>query len=189
MAHMYVANHISWLDVIIINAIVPSAFIAKDDVRSWPLIGWLSEKTDTYFMQRGSRQAAHRAVSHISELLRTGIDVVVFPEGTTTKGDQVLPFHGALLQGAIDANTPVQPIVIFYHDKYGNQSTITAYYADMGLMESIWRVLAADYTAATIYLLPALDSSAFDRRTLATALRADIVTHLTKIGVCKDVDA
>lgn len=165
MAHMRVSNHVSWLDIVIFNSIIPGAFIAKDDVRGWPLIGLLSNKTETYFMQRGSRHAAHRAAQHVANLLRGNNNVIAFPEGTTSRGDQVLPFYSALLQGAIDARASVQPVAIRYHNKNGFLSEVPAYYGDIGFGESIWRVACTDYLAVNIHFLPAIDSINHERRT------------------------
>lgn len=177
-ANMKVANHISWLDIIAINSVVPSVFIAKDDVRNWPFIGWIATNVETYFMQRGSSKAAHKALQHIADLLNANIDVVAFPEGTSSDGKQILPFYGALLQGPIVAKVAIQPIAISYSDGSGNSSQAPAYYGEIGIFRSLWNLTRADCTIVHLDLLPAINSSTHDRRTLAIALRASIVEHL-----------
>lgn len=177
-ANMRIANHISWLDVVILNSIIPSVFIAKDDLRDWPLMGWIAVHTETYFMQRRSRHAAHKAAQHIASLLRANIDVLAFPEGTTSDGTQVLPFFSAMLQGAIDANALVQPIAIRYYDKQGNLSQVPAFCGDMNFVESLWQIAGADYLAASIQLLPATNSAGLDRRIVTAQLRDSIISHL-----------
>lgn len=181
-ARMRVANHISWLDIFVINAVVPSAFVSKDDVRGWPLIGWLSTHIETYFIQRGSHRAAHEAARHIAGLLEASVDVVAFPEGTTSPGHQVLPFHGALLQGAIAAQAPVQPMAIRYQDRRGRLSEAPAYCGATGLGESIWRVACTDQLTVLLCLLPAVDTRPHERRTLAATLHEHIVTRLDGVG-------
>jgi 1-acyl-sn-glycerol-3-phosphate acyltransferase len=134
---LLVANHISWLDIYVINALAPAAFVCKADVRDWPLIGWLCERTETVFMPRGSRRGAREASGIVAARLRQGWQVAVFPEGTTSDGSEVLPFHGALLQGAVDAGCRVQPLALRYTDEDGRPSTAAAYCGDTSLLQSL----------------------------------------------------
>ena len=99
---LIVANHISWLDVLAVQSWRPSAFIAKAEIRAWPFIGWLAERNDTVFLRRGNRAHVKAINSEINALLEAGMDVAVFPEGTTTDGTHLLGFHAALLQPAIE---------------------------------------------------------------------------------------
>jgi len=96
---MLVANHVSWLDIFVINAVSPAAFVAKDDVRKWPLIGWMSERSDTIYIRRGSLRAAHETTRQLAAYLDKGIGVVAFPEGTTSDGRHVLPFMAHCYRG------------------------------------------------------------------------------------------
>ncbi len=100
---LIVSNHISFVDIFVINALAPAAFVCKEDVAHWPLIGWLCRGTETIFLVRGSRSAAYFAHRQIVSRLQYGERIAVFPEGTTSIGDRVLPFHGTLFQSAIDA--------------------------------------------------------------------------------------
>jgi 1-acyl-sn-glycerol-3-phosphate acyltransferase len=172
-ATLLVANHISWLDIYVINALAPAAFICKADVRSWPFIGWLCERTETVFMPRGSRNAAKQAGEIVALRLRQGWRVAVFPEGTTSDGGEVLPFHGALLQGAIDASCRVQPLALRYTDGDGRLSTAPAYCGDTTLLQSLRRIAAAPRLHVRLDVLPPLDGHGAERRALAaTAWRA-----------------
>lgn len=164
---LLVSNHISWLDVYVINALVPSTFVSKDDVRSWPLIGWLSAQTGTIFMERGSRNAAIRTKDRLTNELRKRICVSVFPEGTTTLGDAVLPFHGALFQSAIDANAQVAPTALLYRGRYGELSRATAYAGNTSLWQSLCSIVTASNLTAHVCFLPAIDSGGENRRLLA----------------------
>jgi 1-acyl-sn-glycerol-3-phosphate acyltransferase len=172
---MKVANHVSWLDIFAINAISPAAFIAKDDVRTWPLIGWMSAQTDTIYIRRGSRRAAHDATHEVAEALKDGIDVVAFPEGTTSDGRDVLPFHGALLQGAIMSGTPIQPVALRYQTGEEQPAQAPVYCGETSLLGSMWHVATASGLAVRLEFLPVLDSAGRDRRELAARLRDDIV--------------
>ena len=166
-ARMRVANHISWLDVFVINAVEPIAFVAKDEVARWPLIGSLARATDTVFIERGSRRSSHAVGGHIAAVLRAGGAVAAFPEGTTTHGDGVLPFRSALLQGAVDAGAVVQPLALRYLSAAGGRSTAAAYCGDTSLLASLWRVAAAPSLRARLTGMAPIDAAGRDRRTLA----------------------
>lgn len=170
---LLVANHISWLDIYVINALAPAAFVCKAEVRDWPLIGWLCERTETVFMPRGSRRGAREASGIVAARLRQGWQVAVFPEGTTSDGSEILPFHGALLQGAIDAGCRVQPLALRYTDEDGRPSTAAAYFGDTSLLQSLRKLASAPGLHARLDVLPPLDGRGAERRELAaTAWRA-----------------
>lgn len=164
---LIVANHISFLDIFVVNAIAPAAFVSKDDVRSWPLIGWLCQHTDTLFLERGSRSAAQRARENLVDHLRRGKRVALFPEGTTTRGDTVLPFHSALLQSAIDAGTTVTPIVLRYRAVDGSHSTAPAYVDEISLIECLRAIADERQLFAEVVALPPLTTATTDRRNLS----------------------
>jgi len=164
---LLVANHISWLDIYVINALAPATFISKDDVREWPLIGWLCMHSETIFIERGSRAAAQRTRATIVAQLADGANVALFPEGTTTAGDRLLPFHGALFQSAIDARVPVVPLALRYVDADGNPSRAPAYDGDVTLYQSLRAIARASGLSAHLRVLAPLDSMQADRRHLA----------------------
>ncbi|WP_148861905.1 lysophospholipid acyltransferase family protein [Marinobacter fonticola] len=110
---LLVSNHISWSDIPILGSVVPLRFLSKIEVRSWPVIGWLAQQAGTLFIRRGGGQA-RTTREQIANTLRNGQSVLVFPEGTTTLGITVLPFHSRLLAAAADAKVPIQPISIGY---------------------------------------------------------------------------
>lgn len=174
---LVVANHISWLDVFVINALHPVAFVAKDDVLDWPLIGWLAARNDTAFLARGSRRAAHAVGQRVTGMLAAGVPVAVFPEGTTTEGDGVLPFRGALLQGAVDAGSAIQPLALRYVAD-GRRSLAAAYCGDTSLATSLWRIAAASRLTVVCARLDPLDARAGDRRELAARCAAMVAAAL-----------
>ena len=166
-ARMLVANHISWLDIFVINAVEPVVFVSKNDLLGWPLIGTLSRHSETLFLQRGSPRSAHAASQSITEILAAGTSVALFPEGTTTDGSAVLPFRGALLQGALHAKVAVQPVVLGYSTKRGETSWAAAYCGDTSLIESLWSIAAAPSLCASMTWLAPLPATGQDRRALA----------------------
>lgn len=179
-AALLVANHVSWLDIYVINALAPAAFVCKADVRGWPFIGWLCERTETVFMPRNSRSAAKQAGESVALRLRQGWRVAVFPEGTTSDGSGLLPFHGALLQGAIEADCPVQPLALRYTDEGGKASTAAAYCGDTTLLQSLYRIAAAPSLHARLEVLPPIDSRGAERRALAGQAEAAIRQALSR---------
>ncbi|MDQ8022620.1 MAG: lysophospholipid acyltransferase family protein [Moraxellaceae bacterium] len=156
---LIVSNHISWLDIFVLNAATQTHFVCKDEVRDWPIIGWLVEHTDTLFIARGSRSAAARASAAVLACLREQDQVVVFPEGTTTNGLALLPFRPALFQAAVDAPCPVQPALLRYLDTDGRPSLAPAYDGDITLWECLRAVTKAPYIVVQLEWLGSVDAS------------------------------
>lgn len=179
---MVVCNHISWLDIFVINALTPAAFVSKEDVKRWPLIGWLCTQTETIFLERGSRAAAQRAREAMMEHLQADVHVAVFPEGTTSGGDCVLPFHAALFQGAIDAQTPVIPIALRYADRYGNPSRAPVYDGDITLWQCLRTIVRTGGISASLNILDPL-AAITNRRELAAHCHAAIAGFLSEQAV------
>lgn len=142
-AGLIAANHVSWIDIFAVNALTSVAFVSKDDVIHWPIIGTLARHNETIFLQRGSRGHAHTIGRTMASRLESGNWLAVFPEGTTTDGTHLHPFHGALLQPAIDADVPVTPVAIRYEDVNGNRSLLPAYANEISLWESFCAILSA----------------------------------------------
>ena len=151
---MIVANHVSWLDVFVLNAIYPSRFIAKAEVRNWPFIGWLCKRCDTIFIDRALRQNTASINRHISSLLKQGVCVGLFPEGTTTDGKQVGHFHSALIQPAIDAGAMLRPIALRYQDGTGKPGYAAVFTGNATLAQSIWQILRCRHLVALVVLPP-----------------------------------
>jgi 1-acyl-sn-glycerol-3-phosphate acyltransferase len=171
---LLVANHVSWLDIFVINAANPSAFVAKAEIGSWPLAGWLCRKTDTLFIERGRRRHAQHVAHAMVTLLASDKSVAVFPEGMTSDGQDVLPFHAALLQPAISLERPVQPLAIRYRDANGDYSAAVAYVGETSLMDSLRNMLAVRGLRAELVCLPAIPSRDRDRRWLTKACEMQI---------------
>lgn len=175
---MLVMNHISWLDVFIINAWSPATFIAKSEVRGWPLIGALCARTGTLFIERDRRAAVRHANAAISDAITRGDPVAVCPEGTTTFGDTLAPFHAALLQPAIAAGAVLQPVALRYTDGQGRHSIAAAYVGETSLLESVWTLVSARELVAGLVFTAALPTAGRERRGLARDAEAAIAAAL-----------
>jgi 1-acyl-sn-glycerol-3-phosphate acyltransferase len=148
---MLVANHISWLDIPVMHAARHCCFISKSDVQGWPLLGRLATAGGTLYIERSSRRDAMRMVRTMQEALDRREVLAVFPEGTTGDGRSMLPFHANLLQAAVLANAPVQPVGLRFVDvATGATSFAPSYIGDETLLGSIWRTLSAPAIEAVV---------------------------------------
>lgn len=171
---LLVANHISWIDIFVINAVMPSAFVSKEEVRRWPIIGWLAARNDTVFLRRGSRGHARIINEQVAGLLGQGKHVAVFPEGTTTDGRSLLHFHAALLQPALAAGRPVLPAAISYWELDGQRSLAPRYDGDISLGECTRAILGRKRLIARLVTTPLRGLNGEDRRVVAAEAREAI---------------
>ncbi|MDO8250439.1 MAG: lysophospholipid acyltransferase family protein [Rhodoferax sp.] len=166
------ANHISWLDIVVMHAARHCRFVSKADVKRWPLIGTLATGAGTLFIERESRRDAMRVVHDMAERLHAGDILAVFPEGTTSDGVSLLPFHANLFQAAIKANAPVLPVALQFADiTTGACSLAPCYINDDSLMGSIWRTLTAPPLCAVLTYGDPQSAQGRDRRAWAADLR------------------
>lgn len=171
---VFVANHISWLDVWLINSQRACRFVAKAEVRDWPVIGWLAEKAGTLFIERERRHHTAALNPQIAAALASGDCVALFPEGTTSDGRQLRRFFTSLFQPVADTGTPLVPVAIRYVDAAGNPDITPAYIDQMTLMHSLMRILAAGEIRAELHVLPPIDTRGLTRREIAHAAEAAI---------------
>ena len=169
---LLVANHISWLETIAIGSIFPTRFLAKNELRRWPLIGSLTALSGTLFIHRGSRRALQRSQTTISQALSEGQRVMVFPEGTTTDGSSVGRFRPALFETARSAGCPIQPIAISYRSAQ-RSDPIAPYIDDDKFVPHLWRVLKRGNTHVHLHFCQPLHSRE-TRQTLADICQARI---------------
>jgi len=172
---LLVSNHISWLDIMAVHAVCPQArFVSKADVRAWPLLSRLVDAAGTLYLERERKRDALRVVHVMAQALSAGETVAVFPEGTTSDGRALLPFHANLLQAAIATSTPVQPVALRFSDRRDNISRAVEFVGDTTLLQSLWRVAGGDGVVVHVRLLPAQPSHGADRRVLSEQLRVRI---------------
>jgi 1-acyl-sn-glycerol-3-phosphate acyltransferase len=176
---LIVGNHVSWLDTYVIHSVRPHArFVAKAEVRRWPLVGTMAEAFQTFFIRRGSCRDAARVKDALAAALGNGETVAVFPEGTTSDGSMLGRFYPALFQAAVDARADVQPVVIRYLDAGGRASNATAFIGDMTLLESLGRILREPWIEAEIVFCTPIPSVGRTRRELAALAHASIARAL-----------
>ena len=186
---LLVSNHISWLDVIVISSIYNPVFVCKDDVRRWPLVGWMCARNEALFIDRRRRNDARRVSSEIAERLRRRMLVAAFPEGTTSEGTVVLPFRGALLQAAVDAGSHTLPLALRYLDAQERRTTSPSYCGDATLWESLRAIAAQSALTAEVRALPPIASEGRTRRAVAEEAHAGIRAHLGAAQRYADRDA
>lgn len=166
---LIVANHVSWLDIFVINAVNPCRFVAKAEIRSWPVMGWLAAGAGTVFIARGNRRELRHVFKGLVEVLQGGQRVALFPEGTTALQGQVLPFHANLFEAAVDAEVQVQPYALAYLDAGGGYHASIEYADDTTFVDSLFRVLQGPPIVARLACLAPLEGRGAHRRELAAA--------------------
>jgi len=164
---LIVANHISWLDIFVLNAHHPSRFIAKSEIKRWPVVGLLVAGVGTLFVDRTRRRDAARINAQVGDALRNGDVIALFPEGTTTFGRELLPFHGSLLQPVIEAKGQVLPAAIRYTHVDGSHSEAAAYVGETSLLESVRMLLRARRTRVRLHLAEPFPTAGRHRREIA----------------------
>lgn len=179
---LVVANHISWLDILVMNACQPARFVSKADARHWPVLGALISGAGTLFIERESRRDAMRVVHLMAERLLDRDMVAVFPEGTTGDGRSVLPFHANLLQAAIATSTPVLPVALSYRQPGGTEiSDAPLFIGDTTLLSSIWATLRAPGVRAVVSHGEPQYANGRDRRSWAKDLQQSVQTLMDGI--------
>ncbi|HSW03398.1 MAG TPA: lysophospholipid acyltransferase family protein [Aquabacterium sp.] len=176
---LLVANHVSWLDIVLIHSACPHArFVSKADVKHWPLVNQLTMAADTLYIERENKRDAVRVVHQMAAALAAGDTVAVFPEGTTGDGHALLPFHANLLQAAVTTGTPVQAVALRYSQPGHAVSPAVAWVGDVTLLQSLWSIAAADGLQAGVRVLPPQGSRHADRRALVAHVRDVIADAL-----------
>lgn len=177
-----VSNHISYLDIVVLAATLPAAFLSKHEVRGWPLLGWLATLAGTVYVDRAAKRSALGALEDIEERLSHGVNVIVFPEGTTSDGCQVLPFKSTFFDLPARLMIPVLPVAVRYLSVDGDLLSAqtcspVAWCGDAPLGPSVWRVLGMQRIEVRVTgSLPIVAESGSDRKALARAAQAEVGT-------------
>lgn len=175
---MFVANHISWSDIHALNSKIALRFIAKAEIRNWPIFGYLAHKANPLFIDRGKRQVASKIVAITAASLAQGDNLCFFPEGTTTDGTQVLRFKSSVIQAAINVNSLIWPVAIRYINGDGSINTAMAYAGETGLIESMQQVIKQRNATVELHFLEPIETTGKDRRELTLAAYNTIVAKL-----------
>ncbi|VCU70067.1 1-acyl-sn-glycerol-3-phosphate acyltransferase [Pigmentiphaga humi] len=173
---LLIANHVSWLDIYALSSVRCTIFVGKRELRDWPVLGWLIAGVGTVFIERGNRRAVHHVAQAMGERFGRGQLIGLFPEGTTSDGLDVLPFHAGLFEPARRAGVPVLPVALRYLH-HGKRSTLPAYVGDESLLGNAWRVLGTTGVAVQVVYLPSVvpaEEDADHRHAMATRVREAI---------------
>ena len=147
---LVVSNHVSWVDVFAIGAVLPGAFVARADLADWPGLGLAVRLMNVIPIERASLRRLPAVVNAVAQRLSAGRTVVAFPEGTTWCGADYGPFHPAMFQAAVDTGRPVQPLRLSYHHRDGRPSTATAFLGEDSLWASLNRITRARHTVVGV---------------------------------------
>ncbi|MEY4435438.1 MAG: 1-acyl-sn-glycerol-3-phosphate acyltransferase [Pseudomonadota bacterium] len=165
---LLVANHVSWVDALIIQSIQPSIFVAKSEVKRWPIVGNIATGCGVVFVDRGSPSSARRMVDDVASALHHGYCVAGFPEGTSSEGNEVSLFHANLFEAAINHQVPVLPLAIRYtNPNTGALCMKAAFVGDIGFVASLHQVMSTPGIQAKIHIGDTLSPTGHSRRTLA----------------------
>lgn len=178
---LLVANHISWVDTLIIQSIQPSIFVAKAEVKKWPVIGAMATACGVIYVKRASPNSARRMVDDVALALSHGYCVAGFPEGTSSEGSAVQLFHANLFEAAINHDVAVQPLALRYtHPITGRLCTKAAFIGELGFLQSLHQVMSTKGIVAKVHMGEKLSSQGHSRKSLAQLsqriIRAQLAT-------------
>lgn len=168
---LIVSNHISWLDILVLGQYLPAYFVAKNDIAGWPVIGFLARQGGTIFIRRGDKQQIRETSEQMLGLLQQNSHIIAFPEGTTTLGDEIRPFHSSLFQPALSARSMIQPVAIEYT---GAARVQAPFVGEETFIAHLIRMLTMDKLEVRVSFLSAFDYSDADRQTVSRKTRAMI---------------
>lgn len=175
---MIAANHVSWLDIFVISSVRPTRFIAKGEIREWPVAGWIADRAGTLFIQRNQWRDTARINARVRSVLDEGDCVGLFPEGITTEGDRLLKFHSALFEPAIANGVRVQAAAIRYEHADGTLCRDMSFFGERTFMQSLKLIIGQPAVRARIVFLPPIDTDGSTRRAVASAAARGIATRL-----------
>lgn len=155
---LFVANHISWLDIFVLNRVRATAFVAKKEIRQWPLLGWLVAWAGTVFIDREQRHAIKQVVGQIQEKFAQNQAVGLFPEGATSEGLAVKSFHSSLFETAISTAMDIQPVALRFYDGERRSGRV-AFTGDQSLLQNVWQLLKQSGVRIECEFLPILPHS------------------------------
>ncbi len=175
---MIVANHVSWLDIFALNAVHTARFVAKSEIRRWPVIGWLVAQGGTLFIDRRRRQHIAQINREVVVALGQGDTFAVFPEGIITTGDTLLPFHSSLLQPALACNAMLYTVAIRYTRADGSLCSEADYEGEKSMLDSLLAMITQPVIHVRLQFLPPFPCNGEHRRELAHAAERLIASAL-----------
>lgn len=172
---LLVSNHISWLDIVVIGKFLPAYFVAKSDISTWPVVGFLARQAGTLFIRRGDKKHIREINERMIWLLKQHSNIIAFPEGTTTQGDDVLGFHASLFQPALLTKALIQPIALEY---IGVSKELAPFVGEDDFVSHLISMLKMDKIEVLITFLPLITSAGRDRNAISHEARASIVNQI-----------
>ncbi len=177
-AVVFVANHVSWVDIVVLHSQRMMGFVAKREIAGWPLVGWMATRGETIFHERGSTESLGGVLHEMLARLRSGRAVGVFPEGRTRGGTEVGPFHARIFTAAVEAGVPVQPVALCYGEHCAAQ-TVVAFRGREGFLGNFLRLLGEPPRLAEVRFLEPIPAGSEDgRRRIAELARERIVAAM-----------
>ncbi|MBW3550054.1 MAG: 1-acyl-sn-glycerol-3-phosphate acyltransferase [Proteobacteria bacterium] len=174
-AAMFVANHVSWVDISVLHSQRMMGFVAKHEISNWPLVGWLAVRGETIFHLRGSTESLGGVLHEMLARLRGGRSVGVFPEGGARGGGEIGPFHARIFMAAVDAGVPVQPVALRYGER-GAAQRVVAFGRGESFVANIIRLLGEPARVAEVHFLAPIGPGETEgRRRIADLARQRIV--------------
>lgn len=173
-AKLWISNHISWLDILMFTSLKQMHFIAKSEVRSWPIVGFVASLLGTVFIRRHNKFQVYRSLPRAQAIIRDQERLFVFPEGTTSGGRKTEVFYPMMFEIAVREKTRVQPIALRYWNADDEPCTSAPFVDDDGIVGNILKLARQKYTLVEVYFLPSLDAQTMDRKQLAKASQASI---------------
>lgn len=185
---LIVSNHLGYLDIVVLASRAPTVFVAKREVARWPVFGWFARRAGTRFVDRTRRSDVARVVTEMTEALAAGVNVVLFPEGTSTDGRTVKPFRSSLLEPAARNALPATPAAIAYRVPEGHQvEREVCWWGEMKLLPHLWNLCSLAPIEARIRWGHPLTSRR-DRKDLARALHAEVAALHVQLGSASNVE-
>lgn len=177
-ATLFVANHVSWVDIVMLHSQRMMGFVAKREISGWPLVGWMASRGETIYHQRGSTESLGGVLHEMLARLRSGHSVGVFPEGRTRGGGEIGPFHARIFLAAVEAGAPVQPVALRYGER-GAAQTVVAFQPGESFFANFLRLLGEPpRTAEVHFLAPIATVDVEGRRRIAELARERIIAAM-----------
>ena len=178
---LLVANHVSWLDALVVQALQPSVFVAKTEIRRWPMVGSMAQACGVVFVDRSSSSSARKMVDDVALALHQGYCVAGFPEGTSSEGHDVSLFHANLFEAAIQREVEILPLALRYTDPDTSQLCLkAAFVGDLSFIKSLHQAMCTLRLSVDVQIGETLSPQGHSRRTLA---------HLSHRCVAAQLDA
>ncbi len=158
---LWVANHVSWIDIYVLSSVRCVAFIAKSEIRDWPVIGWLVAKVGTIFVNRSQRNSVRKVGADMQKLFDQDMVIGLFAEGTTSRGFDVLPFHTSLFEPPVRAGIKIQPVALRFFHK-GQRSDYLAFVGNESLIHNLWVLLGTTGAMVEVQFIPPVPAEQYE---------------------------